>query len=144
MSSYSYSWQDHGDRQPRTTWPLCGDLVVTTQVPRMGQASAHALPQRSVLVGGCCTHEPLLPAQICNHSSSLLCFPLHHTRRLNALGRKKIAVIYFPARISLTTLLVFAAGTDLGAGEGLHIQILTCNCVSPMPSTGSSRVLEWP
>lgn len=38
-------------------------------------------------------------------------------------------MIYFPARISLTSLLVFAGGTDLGAGEGLCIQTLTCNCV---------------
>lgn len=106
--------------------PLCSELAITSQTP--GLVAVHNRGSRCQwegAVSGCAwpgQHTGALApstAHICSHSLPLLCSPLRRTRRhLDALGRKKNAVIYFPTCIGLTSLLVFAAGTDLCAGEG--------------------------
>lgn len=61
--------------------------------------------------------------------------------------QQESAVIYFPAQLSSTPLLVFAAGTALGAGGEPHMQTLMCHCVSPVPrqgAPGSWDALEHP
>lgn len=130
------SWWSHPKRRSR--W-----LCTTTAASAGGKGLRAAVPGAGGDTGALApSTAPRAPAITARLSSAP---PLRRTRRhLDAAGRKKNAVIYFPARIGLTSLLVFAAGTDLGAGEGLHVQTLTCDCVSPLPSTGCSGLSGRP